>query len=81
MSSAHEKTEPGKGGLTVLVQHNNVDKAIKKLKKMIQNDGILNDIKKHSEYEKPSVIKRRKKAEARRRLQKAMSLRRKVEGF
>ena len=80
MTSKHEKSPPGHG-LSVTVTDDNLERAIKKLKKLIQNDGFFNDLKKYTEYEKPSVIKRRKKAEAVRRQQKALSLRRKLEGY
>lgn len=69
-SCKHEKSEAGRAGLTVSVTHNNVEKALKKLKKMIQSDGLFNDLKKYEAYEKPSVTKRRKRSEARRRQQR-----------
>jgi len=73
----HEPVEAGKGGLSVRVDNNNIEKAIKILKKKVMNDGILKDLKKHQFYEKPSEKRRREKAEARRRHQKALSLQKK----
>lgn len=79
----HDLTEPGKGkcGLTVKVYNNNVDKALKIFKKKILNDGLLKELRARGSYEKPSVKRRRKRKEARRRLLKALSMRKKLEGY
>lgn len=63
----HENSEPGKGGLSVRIDNNNVEKGIKILKKKVMTDGLLKDLKRRSAYEKPGDRKRREKAEARRR--------------
>ena len=63
-SSRHEKSEGGQGGLSVSVRNNDVEKAIRILKKKINTDGILKELRKKEYYEKPSVRKRREKAEA-----------------
>lgn len=79
----HDLTEPGKGkcGLTVKVHNNNIDKALKIFKKKILNDGLLKELRARGSYEKPSVKRRRKRKEARRRLLKALSIRKKLEGY
>ena len=59
----------------VRVLNNNVEKALSVLKKAIQNDGILEDVRRRQYYEKPSVKKRRKKLEAKRRLLKKLTRR------
>ena len=48
-------------GLSVPVYHNNVELALKKLKKKIKNSGMLMELKNRQYYEKPSKIKREKK--------------------
>ena len=48
-------------GLSVPVYNNNVELALKKLKKKIKNSGMLMELKKRAFYEKPSKIKREKK--------------------
>ena len=48
-------------GLSVPVYHNNVELALKKLKKKIKNSGMMLELKKRTYYEKPSKIKREKK--------------------
>ena len=48
-------------GLSVPVYHNNVELALKKLKRKVKNSGLLIDLRKKEYYEKPSKIKREKK--------------------
>ena len=48
-------------GLSVPVYNNNVELALKKLKKKIKNSGMLMELKNRQYYEKPSKIKREKK--------------------
>jgi small subunit ribosomal protein S21 len=54
----------------VLVRDNNVDQALKALKKKMQREGIFREMKLRGHYEKPSVKKAREKAEAVRRARK-----------
>ena len=55
--------------MQVLVRDNNVDQALRVLKKM-QREGILREMKQRKAYEKPSERKAREKAEAIRRARK-----------
>tara|TARA_R110000851_G_scaffold278535_1_gene431598 strand:+ start:314 stop:571 length:258 start_codon:yes stop_codon:yes gene_type:complete len=48
-------------GLSVPVFNNNVDIALRKLKKKIKNSDMMLELKKRAFYEKPSRIKREKK--------------------
>ena len=48
-------------GLAVTVYNNNVEGALKILKKKIKESNLFLDLKKKSYYEKPSKIKREKK--------------------
>jgi small subunit ribosomal protein S21 len=57
--------------LEVKVQNNQIENAIKTLKRQLIKDGILKELKNRRSYEKPSVKKKRKQREARRRRQKA----------
>jgi len=57
--------------LEVKVQNNQIENAIKTLKRQLARDGILKELKNRRAYEKPSVKKKRKQREARRRRQKA----------
>ena len=57
--------------MQVLVRDNNVDQALRVLKKKMQREGIFREMKQRSAYEKPSERKVREKAEAVRRARKA----------
>jgi len=54
----------------VLVRENNVDQALKALKKKMQREGIFREMKMRRHYEKPSERRAREKAEAVRRTRK-----------
>jgi small subunit ribosomal protein S21 len=54
----------------VIVRDNNVDQALKALKKKMQREGIFREMKLRGHYEKPSEKKAREKAEAIRRARK-----------
>jgi len=58
-------------GLSVPVYHNNVELALKKLKRKIKDSNLFIDLKRKSYFEKPSRIKREKRnlAKARARYQ------------
>ncbi len=49
--------------MQVLVRDNNVDQALRVLKKKMQREGIFREMKQRKAYEKPSVRKAREKAE------------------
>ena len=54
----------------VLVRDNNVDQALKVLKKKMQREGLFREMKLHNHYEKPSEKRAREKAESVRRARK-----------
>ena len=56
----HRKQKEKKG-LRVDVRNNNVEWALKKLKRMVKNSGMMLELKKRSYYKKPSAEKREKK--------------------
>ena len=57
--------------MQVFVRDNNVDQALKALKKKMQREGIFREMKRRSAYEKPSEKRVREKAEGIRRSRKA----------
>src|SRR6516164_6575329 len=61
-----------KRGMTVqvLVRDNNVDQALRVLKKKMQREGVFREMKLRKHYEKPSEKKTRERAEAIRRARK-----------
>ena len=65
----------------VVVRDNNVDQALKVLKKKMQREGIFREMKLRRSYEKPSERKAREKAEAIRRARKLERKRLEREGF
>jgi small subunit ribosomal protein S21 len=65
--AAHRKQD---GFVQVLVRDNNVDQALKALKKKMQREGIFREMKLRGHYEKPSEKRAREKAEAVRRARK-----------
>jgi small subunit ribosomal protein S21 len=65
----------------VLVRDNNVDQALKALKKKMQREGIFREMKLRNYYEKPSEKKAREKAEAVRRARKLARKRLQREGL
>lgn len=65
----------------VLVRDNNVDQALRALKKKMQREGIFREMKLRRTYEKPSEKKVREKAEAVRRVRKLLRKRMDREGY
>ena len=57
----HKKKREQKG-LRVDVKHNNVEWALKKLKRMVKESGQILELKKRDYYKKPSAVKREKKS-------------------
>ena len=56
--------------MQVLVRDNNVDQALRALKKKMQRDGVFREMKIRRHYEKPSERRAREKAEPIRRARK-----------
>ncbi|MBI2707606.1 MAG: 30S ribosomal protein S21 [Proteobacteria bacterium] len=56
--------------MQVIVRDNNVDQALRVLKKKMQREGIFREMKLRRHYEKPSERKARESAEAIRRARK-----------
>ncbi len=65
----------------VIVRDNNVDQALKALKKKMQREGVFREMKLRRSYEKPSERRAREKAEAIRRARKLARKRMEREGF
>jgi len=80
---AIKRAQPeGKGGLVqVLVRDNNVDQALRALKKKMQREGVFREMKLRRNYEKPSERRAREKAEAVRRYRKLLRKRLEREGY
>ena len=65
----------------VSVRDNNVDQALRILKKKMQREGVFREMKNRKVYEKPSEKKARELAESTRRVRKLMRKRLEREGY
>ena len=63
--------------MQVLVKNPNVERAMRTLKKKLQKEGLLRELKQRQFFEKPSAKKARKKAEGIKRYQR--NLKKKME--
>ena len=59
-------------GKTVIVKDGNVEKALRKFKKKVQDSGLLQELRDRETYEKPTTERKRKKGAARSRLRKQL---------
>ena len=57
--------------MQVLVRDNNIDQALRVLKKKMQREGVFREMRTRRAYEKPSERRAREKADAIRRTRKA----------
>ncbi|PHP64617.1 30S ribosomal protein S21 [Zhengella mangrovi] len=57
--------------MQVIVRDNNIDQALRVLKKKMQREGVFREMKARRAYEKPSEKRAREKGEAIRRSRKA----------
>jgi small subunit ribosomal protein S21 len=56
--------------LDIKIHENDIEKALKILKRQLQKEGLFKEMKKRSFYEKPSEKKKRKQREARKKRMK-----------
>jgi small subunit ribosomal protein S21 len=59
-------------GNSVLVPDGNVEKALRKFKKKVQESGLLEDLRARETYEKPTTERKRKKGAAKARWRKQL---------
>ena len=64
----------------VVVRDNNIDQALRALKKKMQREGLFREMKIRRHYEKPSVKKARERSEAVRRYRKLERKRKERDG-
>ena len=67
--------------MQVHVCDNNVDQALRALKKKMQREGIFREMKLRRHFEKPSQRRKRERAEAKRRYRKLLRKRLEREGY
>jgi len=59
-------------GNGVLVKDGNVEKALRKFKKKVQESGLLDELRARETYEKPTTERKRKKGAAKARWRKKL---------
>ena len=57
----------------MLVQDNNIERALRKLKKKIQASNILNDLREKEHYIKPTTARKLKRSAAKNRLRRQLA--------
>ena len=67
--------------MLVVVRDNNVDSALRSLKKKLQREGIFREMKDRRFYRKPSELKLERREEKERRIRKYLRKRLETEGF
>ncbi len=67
--------------MQVLVRDNNVDQALRALKKKLQREGVFREMKLRKNFEKPCERRAREKAESVRRQRKVERKRKEREGY
>ena len=60
-------------GKVVFVKDGNVEKALRKFKKKVQESGLLDDLRARETYEKPTTERKRKKGAAKARWRKQLA--------
>jgi len=55
---------------SVMVRDDNIERALRKFKKKIQESGLLDELRSRETYEKPTTERKRKKGAAKARLRK-----------
>ena len=68
-----QSDEVGIRGLYVEVKNNDINWALRKFKKKVQDDGILQEVKEREAFEKPSIKRKKAKAAARSRWLKKLA--------
>lgn len=67
-------------GIFVEVKNNDITRALRKMKKLLQSEGVPQELRKRECYEKPSTEKNRKKARAVKRWHKKQKELRQIYG-
>ncbi len=60
-------------GSIVYVKNDNVEQAMRKFKKKIQDSGLLQELREREAYVKPTIERKRKKAQAKQRWKRQLA--------
>lgn len=66
---------PGPRGSLTIVNDNNMGQAMRRLKKILQNEGVFRELRDRRYFEKPSTTRKKAQAAARKRWQKELAKR------
>ena len=67
--------------MQIVVKNGNVERAMRTLKKKLQKEGLLKELKQKQYFEKPSAKRKRKKAEGIKRYQRALKKKQEKLGY
>ena len=67
MPKHYKLQDPIVKGTHVEVRNNDIARAMRKLKKILNNEGVLQEVRDREAFEKPSIKKKKEKAAARKR--------------
>lgn len=78
----HDNSGPVQlSGLAVEVRNGDFAGAMRKFKKKVQESGIIQEVREREYYEKPTTVRKRKKAAARSRHLKNLAKRKEQKGY
>ena len=60
-------------GSTVYIRNDNVEQAMRKFKKKMQDSGLIQELRDREHYEKPTSLRKRKASAAKNRWKKKLS--------
>ena len=72
MKGTIQMYQKSKGTGVVVKDNENINQALRRFKRKIEDAGILEDLKKHEFYEKPTTERKRKKGAAKSRWRKKL---------
>ena len=81
MTRNNKNETHNKSGLTVEVRNNDVNFALRKFKKKVTEDGILQEVRERQAYVKPSEVRKKAKAAGRARWLKKQRKQEQERGF
>ncbi len=70
-----KKQHSGPRGTRVEVRDGNINQALRRLKKIMQSEGVFKEIRDRRYFEKPSMTRKKARAAARKRWQKEVARR------
>lgn len=75
MNRKPKQRPSGPQGTKVEVYDNNIGQAMRRMKKILQSEGVFKEMRERQSFEKPSLTRKRKKAAARKRHLKELAKR------